>query len=311
MVQLNQDWWEQDFHLHTTYSDGSLRPMELLESLAALGVRHVAITDHESVRAYRELDAHRLPTGLELHPGIELDCQWQDYEVHLLGLDFQPDHPELEAYLEHIHQVRRVQYMRLMEAINRELREEFLTPETVFPPETDTWMKPHIFQRLGQHPRFQHLDPEDRYRFFKEWLADRGLRTEIPRPTLAEGIRLIHRAGGYAVLAHPGYYWKHGMAFPDSLRVMKEMGLDGLEVFYPYYQPNAPEFPTEASAIETVLTLYQWGQEFRLLMTRGSDIHRPEHRTERYRHLRRVRQAVEALSAPAPLDVRGPEGAGA
>ncbi len=277
-----------DFHLHTVYSDGILQPQEVIERIAAQGIRHVAITDHETTRALAHLNIHDLPTGIIVHTGIELDCYIGSFEVHLLGLDFDPGAPALRTYIEEVHQIRRERYTRLLEAINRHLGEEFMTPENTFPTVDGTWMKPHVFRRLAEHKQFQQVDPVEQYPYFREWLKEHGLTVKVPRLSIPDAIEMIHQAAGFAILAHPGYYWKHGLDLPMVLRELKEMGLDGVEVFYPYFQARAEEFPTPREAFETVRAIYHLTRDLGLKITRGSDVHLPEHVEERYPQLQQL-----------------------
>ena len=100
-----------DFHLHTSVSDGELDPAALVACAAAHGIRSLAITDHDTLFAYRWRDgavfeaARRL--GVELRVGIEMDVVLDGREVHLLGLGLRLDAPRLCAHLEAARQARR------------------------------------------------------------------------------------------------------------------------------------------------------------------------------------------------------------
>ena len=286
---------EHDFHLHTVYSDGVLKPEDVVRRVAARGVRHLALTDHETVRGWEVLDRTAVPPGVTVHCGIELDCDYEGYEIHMLGLDFDPGEEKLRRYLAAVHEVRKQEYTRLIARINEVLGEEYLQVKHTFPTPDGTWMKPHVFHALGRHPKFQSVPEVERYPFFKDWLRQQGLRTEIPRISAHQAIRLIKDAGGKAVLAHPGYYWKHGLDLPSALRELKQAGLDGVEALYPYFQPRAPEFPTEEEAIRTVRAVLVSAREMGLEITRGSDVHLPEHLADRYPQLARQEAAVEGF----------------
>lgn len=290
-----------DFHLHTCYSDGIMTPRELVSSVAAYGIRRMALTDHETYRGWKLLQEEGVPLGLEVIPGIELDCNLGGVEIHLLGLGFTPDSTVLDAYLEQNHAIRKREYGALLQKLNQYLGEDFLDPENTFPRNGGTWMKPHLFRRLGQHPRFKHIKTEKQYRFFKDWLQQENLLPQMPRLELEEGIKLVHEAGGLAVMAHPGYYWKHGMDLRNVLFELAETGLDGVEVFYPYYQVGAPEFPDESESIRTVCSIYHWCLEMGLDITLGSDIHLPQHLEERYPQLRRQVSLVDRSINPVDV----------
>ena len=85
-----------DFHCHTTCSDGTLTPLELVHLAAESGVQLLSITDHDTAQAYTQLENHPLPTGLKLVPGIEFSSQFNHRGVHILGIGIDPHHPELK-----------------------------------------------------------------------------------------------------------------------------------------------------------------------------------------------------------------------
>ena len=97
---------ELNFHCHTLHSDGSLRPEELAHQAMALGLRHLAITDHHSTAALApaQLVLERLAEGGQPVPrlwsGIEISCLLEGCLVHVLGLDFDPSTPDLEPYVQ-------------------------------------------------------------------------------------------------------------------------------------------------------------------------------------------------------------------
>lgn len=290
-----------DFHLHTHYSDGVLSPIDLIERLTQLGVMHLALTDHENTSAFKILKNHQFNRPVYIHTGIELDCKIKSFEVHLLGLDFDPDLDPLKSYLEEVHHKRRIMYTDLLERINRTLGEDFMTPENTFPQQEGTWMKPHVFRRLAQHKQFEGIPESDQYVFFRDWLKTHGLSVTPPRLKIEEAIEFIHRAGGYAVLAHPGYYWKHGLFLPETLKDLKSLGLDGVEVFYPYYQVRGDEFPDLESATVMVRAIYHLAKSLGLKVTRGSDIHLPEHIDERYHQLKHLVSKVADFEIQASV----------
>ena len=107
-----------DLHTHTLRSDGVLQPLELVEAAAAAGIRTLAITDHDSIAAYRELvAAGAVPGSLELLPGVEINAlsrgiRLADGELHVLGFGMDPDDEAFEAALVEQRAARRLRFER-------------------------------------------------------------------------------------------------------------------------------------------------------------------------------------------------------
>ena len=92
---------EVDLHLHTTASDGTLTPTQLIDQISATTLRTVAITDHDSTEGVAEaIEAANASSNLTVIPGIELGTENEDSELHLLGYFIDIDHPELQKTLE-------------------------------------------------------------------------------------------------------------------------------------------------------------------------------------------------------------------
>jgi predicted metal-dependent phosphoesterase TrpH len=262
-----------DFHLHTCVSDGELEPPALLARAAAHGIRHLAVTDHDSLGAYRWdngivfEEAHRLE--LELTVGIELDVLLDGREVHLLGYDLDLSAPALGAHLETVRHARRERARREIEVVNARLGEKALNEEEIFRPGRETFMRPHFIRPLLGQGRF------GTYTEAKAWYRE-NVHTDVvvPKAPFEGALALIHSAGGWAALAHPGYYWKDGFPLLERLPALREQGLDGIELDYPY-RSSSPELFGQEDEIELRASLQAAGEELGLRFTRGSDAHFP------------------------------------
>ena len=262
-----------DFHLHTNASDGEMDPSALVERAAAHGVTRLSITDHDTLAAYRREGgvvfqlARRL--GVELAVGIELDVALDGREVHLLGLGLDADAPALSAHLAAVRAARLERARRDLALVNERLGFGTLRPEQVFAPGRDALMRAHFIRPLMDEGRFAS------YGEGREWFhanADGDVR--VPKPSMAEAIGMIHGAGGVAVLAHPAYYWKDGFPILDSLPRLRALGLDGVELEYPYCS-SSPELFSQADAEWFTGALRAAGEALSLRFTRGSDAHGP------------------------------------
>jgi len=260
-----------DFHLHTSASDGELDPAALIAAAASRGVRDLAITDHDTLAAYRwrdgaVFDEARL-LGALLTVGIELDVVLGGREVHLLGLDLDLDSPALGAHLDAVRAARLERAQKELALVRELLGEGAVTEEDVFAPGRDTLMRPHFIRPLVARGHFA------TYRDGREWFhANIRSGIAVPKPKMAEAIGMVHAAGGEAVLAHPGYYWKDGFPILEELTALRALGLDGVELDYPYAS-NSPELFVDGDAERFTAALRVAGEGLSLRFTRGSDAH--------------------------------------
>jgi predicted metal-dependent phosphoesterase TrpH len=262
-----------DFHLHTDASDGEMDPSSLVERAAAHGVTRLSITDHDTLAAYRREGgavvhvARRL--GVELAVGIELDVALDGREVHVLGLGLNAEAPDIGAHLAVVRAARLARARRDLALVNGRLGAGTLRAEQVFAPGRDALMRVHFIRPLMDEGRFAS------YGEGREWFhANSEGDVRVPKPSMAEAIGMIHGAGGVAVLAHPAYCWKDGFPILESLPRLRALGLDGVELDYPY-RSSSPELFSEADAEWFTGALRSAGEALALRFTRGSDAHRP------------------------------------
>jgi predicted metal-dependent phosphoesterase TrpH len=263
-----------DFHLHTLVSDGTLDPAALVQRAAAGGVTHLAITDHDALGAYTWeggrvfSEASRL--GLELSVGIEMDADLDGLEVHLLGFGLRLDDGALTAHLERVREARWQRARRELEILGALLGPDAIREEEIFAPGRQTLMKPHFIHPLLERGRFATY--EEANRWFKQNVQ---AGVAVPKPPLADAIALIQGAGGWTSLAHPGYYQRDGYPVAERLAVLRGLGLDGVELDYPYHacSPHQWSLEEERAFIAEVRAS---AEPLGLRLTRGSDSHTPE-----------------------------------
>lgn len=262
-----------DFHLHTLVSDGTLDPAAVVREAAARDVTHLAITDHDALGAYAWEDgrvfaeARRL--GLELTVGIEMDADLDGLEVHLLGLDLRLDDGPLNAHLERVRETRFARARRELQIVADLLGPEAIREEDVFAPGRQTLMKPHFIHPLLERGRFGSY--EEANAWFRKNVKS---GVAVPKPPLAEAIALVHGAGGWTSLAHPGYYQRDGYPVAERLPVLRGLGLDGVELHYPY-QACSPHQWTAADERAFIAEVGAVAEALGLKTTRGSDSHTP------------------------------------
>jgi len=263
-----------DLHLHTLVSDGNATPLEMIAAAGEVGLKTISFTDHDALGAYRhwgDLFAKAGELGIELISGIELDTNYRDEELHLLGYGFDLRDKALHERLRLVQGLRRQRILRQLEDINRFFGRKVVERKEILLPQRDSLMKPHLVHAmLGQG-----LFPG--YREAAKWLsANAAVPIHVPKLPMADAIAMIVRAGGEAVLAHPGYIVAEtGIKLEEMLAELAPLGLAGIEVDYPYYQETepAPAFPDPAAEAAMVETLRALAERFRLKATRGSDAH--------------------------------------
>jgi predicted metal-dependent phosphoesterase TrpH len=245
-----------DLHTHSTASDGTDRPAELVRKAAAAGLDVVGLTDHDTTRGHAEAIA-ALPEGLTLVTGAELSCRLDGVSMHVLAYLFDPEEPAFLAERELVRDDR-VPRAQAMVAKLRELGVPISWEQVARIAGDGSVGRPHVASALVELG----VVPSVGDAFTGEWLADGG-RGYVPKHETDpfEAIRLIKGAGGVAVFAHPAAA-KRGRTVPDSaIAELAAAGLDGIEVEHMDHEPA------------TRARLRGLASELGLLTTGSSDYH--------------------------------------
>ncbi|GGU72311.1 phosphatase [Streptomyces litmocidini] len=214
-----------DLHTHSTASDGTDSPAELVRNAAAAGLDVVALTDHDTTRGHAEAIA-ALPEGLTLVTGAELSCRMDGIGLHMLAYLFDPEEPALLAERELVRDDR-VPRARGMVAKLQELGVPVTWERVARIAGDGSVGRPHVAEALVELG----VVPDVSGAFTPEWLADGG-RAYVEKHELdpVDAIRLVKAAGGVTVFAHP-LAVKRGQVLPEaSVARLAEAGLDGIEV---------------------------------------------------------------------------------
>ncbi|MFJ9099929.1 PHP domain-containing protein [Streptomyces sp. LUP47B] len=214
-----------DLHCHSTASDGTDTPAELVRNAAAAGLDVVALTDHDTTRGYGAAIA-ALPVGLTLVTGAELSCRIGGVSMHMLAYLFDPEEPALLAERELVRDDR-VPRARGMVARLQELGVPVTWEQVARIAGDGSVGRPHVATALVELGVVASVDDA----FTGDWLADGGRAyVEKHETDPFEAIRLVKGAGGVTVFAHPGAS-KRGHTVPESaIAEMAAAGLDGIEV---------------------------------------------------------------------------------
>ena len=244
---------DADLHVHTTHSDGLCSPCEVVIAAASVGLAALAITDHDDVSALAVARPEAERLGVELVPGVEITCEFEGREVHLLGYYFR-ERPPLLAALERL-RTDRVDRLAAM-AARLEALGMSVDPAAVrrcFP--RATLGRRHLAEFL--HKTKQAASVRE---VFDRYLAD-GKPADVPKTRLDafEALTLVRDAGGAVSWAHPPYDLRR-----KSLRTLAEAGLAGIEVAGPGVGNRVGR------------RFRDWAAELDLVPTAGSDFHAPD-----------------------------------
>ncbi|MBZ6289280.1 PHP domain-containing protein [Streptomyces olivaceus] len=214
-----------DLHAHSTASDGTDTPAELVRNAAAAGLDVVALTDHDTTRGHAAAVA-ALPEGLTLVTGAELSCRLDGVSMHMLAYLFDPEEPALLAERELVRDDR-VPRARAMVARLNELGVPVTWEQVARIAGDGSVGRPHVASALVELG----VVPTVSDAFTQDWLADGGRGfVEKHETDPFEALRLIKGAGGVAVFAHPAAA-KRGRTVPEaSIADLAAAGLDGIEV---------------------------------------------------------------------------------
>ena len=242
-----------DLHLHTTASDGTLTPTELVNLLAGNGLNLVAITDHDSLEGISEAKlALTNHPEITLIPGVEISADGDETEVHILGYHLDETNRKLQEVLAQFRKGREGRGEKMVQLLN-EMGFEITWQRVIELAQGGAIARPHIARALLEKGYITELkDAFDLY-------IGRGRPAYVNREKLSpeESVELIKKFGGAPVLAHPTYT-KDPEALVASL---VPRGLVGMEVYYKNYNP------------ETVNALLGIAQRHGLLALGGSDYH--------------------------------------
>jgi predicted metal-dependent phosphoesterase TrpH len=242
-----------DFHCHSSRSDGTLSPTDVVQLAASRGVRTLALTDHDTLLGLDEARAAAAAVpGFRLVPGVELSCDLPGTELHLLGLFVDDQRSEFVRELDRMRHARIARAERMVQAlqdlgapVSWERVQEIAGEASIG--------RPHVARALVEAGHATNVnDAFDRY-------LDTSSPAYVPRERLApvDALALIQEGGGVGVFAHPPFTDDHARHLPELVAA----GLFGLEVYYRHYDA------------ETVDALRQLADSHGLVASGGSDYH--------------------------------------
>ena len=240
-----------DLHTHTTASDGLLTPEALVAEASGRGVGLLAVADHDTTGAVDAALATGRAAGIEVWPAVELSCDVETGEVHVLGYFIDHRRDWFQTLLHRLRDGREKRAERMVErlvALGAPV--DFHAVRTLA--DGGSIGRPHVARALLEAGHVASI-----HEAFDRYIGRHGpAYVERLKVTPAQAVEVIRAAGGLAVLAHPGWGQQDAL-IPDLVAA----GLDGIEVYYPDHVPAQVE---QYSALAT---------RYGLLVTGGTDFH--------------------------------------
>jgi predicted metal-dependent phosphoesterase TrpH len=245
-----------DLHTHSSVSDGTETPGELVRSAIAAGLGTIALTDHDSTAGWADAFAAASGTGLTVIPGMELSTNYGPASVHMLAYLFDPEDP---AILEETARIRDGRLHRAERIVERISKDYGITWPDVLAQSVDggTIGRPHIADALVANG-----DVENRSAAFQTILHwQSGYYEKYYAPSPLAGVRMIVAAGGVPVLAHPATHGRYRVIEDRAIAELVDAGLFGLEI---HHRDNTDDGK---------IRLYELAAKFGLEVTGSSDYH--------------------------------------
>ncbi len=247
-----------DLHVHSTCSDGTCTPEDLVSLAEEKHLRAIAITDHDCVSGVKRAlsAAESAGSSVEIIPGIEISADWQGMEIHILGLDIDPWHSAILSYQEEFLKEREERNKLMAERITaagcpvtaEEVQERF--PGAILG-------RPHYARIMMEKGFVTSLDAA-----FKQYLGDRGpCYVSRRRISASDACSLLLACKGKPVLAHPFQYRLSKERLESLVDYLKGFGLQGMECLYSGYSPS------------DMTKLQDMAKRHGLFISGGSDFH--------------------------------------
>ena len=246
-----------DLHTHTTCSDGTDRPRDLVNKAIVQGLEVLGISDHDTTSGWDEA-TQALRGSLKLALGAEISCLTTDgISVHMLGMLFDPNHQEMQTVLEETRDGRLPRMRKMIEKMRAEGMDISIEDVEKAMPVGATMGRPHLADALVAKKIVKSRDEA----FIDLLHNDSRFYVSHAAPTPVEAIALIRRAGGVAVIAHPFASHRGQILKPDDFADLVAAGLNGIEV------DHRDQNPDERAMLRVI------AQELDLVVTGSSDYH--------------------------------------
>jgi predicted metal-dependent phosphoesterase TrpH len=248
-----------DLHCHSTVSDGTLPPAEVVALAAQRGVEVLALTDHDDTSGIDAAQQAAHAFGVTLLPGVEISAGWRGQSVHIVGVHIDPSAPVLSQQLANIRAGRRQRAERIAAALEAAGVRGALAGAQRFAQHSNLIGRAHFARYMAEQGY-----AADAQSVFQRYLVP-GKPGYVPHQwaEVADAVNWIRAAGGTAILAHPGRYPFGAAVLQELLQCFKHAGGAALEVV------------TSAHDAGHVRRFAALAQEYELFASHGSDFHDP------------------------------------
>ena len=243
-----------DLHLHSTYSDGTFEPRELVDRAVAAGLRTVGLTDHDGFEGIAE--ARAVAAGrIGFIPGVELSIDWDGPGLHMLAW-WVDEGSRLDEELVAIRESRHQRNFEIIAALNQ-MGYPVTVEQVERISEKGVIGRPHIARALMEHGAVATVAEA-----FDQLIGSgKPAYRERTRLTIERAVSLVRESGGVTAIAHPHTAADDALGFEAAFRRFAELGVDGVECWYPEYPP------AQRTAMAAMATRHG------LVPTGGSDCH--------------------------------------
>lgn len=242
-----------DLHSHSTFSDGTLEPDELIEKASEVGITHLSLSDHDCTHGLELATQKAKDLGINIIPGVEINTR-ESTSVHILGYLMETENEPFQKRLQLHRDLRRKRAELILSKLAK-MGIKISISELDHGRETASIGRPHIADKLKEKGLVF-----SREEAFEKYLSrGRAAYVFYEGPTPKDAIEVILGAKGLPVLAHPGY-----QVSEETILDLVKIGLQGIETFYPSHNPQQ---------IQNYLEL---AKRLDLIPTGGSDYHGPD-----------------------------------
>lgn len=216
-----------DLHVHSNASDGSLTPSEVADEAMKMGLSAIALTDHDTIDGVTEILEYTKGKELEVIPGIELSCYYNNREIHILGFYVDYTNPELQKELDILKEAREGRNLKMIELMRKDGID--ITMEKLLHGNPDSVITRAHFARVLVEDGIC----KDKEVAFKKYIGI-GCKYYLPKPqvTCETAMNILTKYSKAAFLAHPLLYHLGYNQIEELLIYLKSLGLKGIEAYH-------------------------------------------------------------------------------
>lgn len=218
-----------DLHIHSIYSDSSRSPEEIVALAKKRNVGLISICDHATVGAYSTLPKICRSNGMQYVLGVELEVLWKGEGLHMLAYNFDPNDPKMKTFMDEQYKAIECEYIvyNMMQDHPQMSLEEYR--HFTYPKEKGGWKYLYYAVAKGAAKTYEEANET----IYSRYGTPNHL-SHFGECDMADFCKMVNRAGGVPVLAHPGYLYERDPGkFVPMLREMRACGLEGIECYYP------------------------------------------------------------------------------